>query len=170
MKRFLPPGAEYRLPFILLGAALVAVPFLAIQGENPSVESPFPIWFLITLFIGGWPATAVVAVALPFTFWVSQPDLWAGIAPLHVAPRALYAFTSLCSLAWSIAGQGAAQRHQGHAYATTILVVNAVAATVFTAAATRGHKNQSWVLAFLLHWLFFAWAGSYAFAYMGETP
>lgn len=152
--------------FLVLGGALAAAPFLSMtDGYSHSLPAPF---FLAFAFLGWFGVVSLFL--LPVAFWAWSHQLRAGDDTIPRRSVVLFLLLSVLSLAWTIAGYPYARDFQGLGYARLVTAINVSTPLLLAGILRRNRLSQRWSLAFAFHWLVFAWLGSYAFAYMGETP
>jgi len=132
---------------------------------------PEAIWlsWVKTMVMGlGAIETGTVVMILPVLFIAWNPGLLLGAVRVPVRSLALIGAVALTSCAYMVTFWSSGLGFPGLAYLQMIVALNVAifAVIVVLAVAAIRRPGFRWNLAF--HWLLFAWAGSYAFAWLTE--
>lgn len=155
--------------FLVLGGALAGIPALAMKEPIPGILSPFPVPFLLPVWILG-PAGMGACALLAILFWCWSYQLRRNSPRIPKRSVVLAVVVTALSLAWTAWGFSDAAQWQGTTYAWTVAGLNIVVPLSLACLLRWTRAAPRWGVSFAFHWLLFAWLGSYAFAYLGETP
>ena len=155
--------------FVILGGALAFVPALAMVRNFPGPLSPYPIGFMLPLWLLG-PSGYVSFLLLPMAFWIWSHQLGKGDGGIPRRSGVLLLVFVVLSLIWTIGGYEVARTWQGLLYARLLVAVDLGVPALLAGVLRQSRGRQTWVVSLVFHWLLFAWLGSYAFVYMGELP
>jgi hypothetical protein len=156
----------------LLGAtALGLMAFVAGSSALPATLFPEPVWLSwVKAMVTGLGAigTVLVAMILPLLFIAWNPSLMSGAVLVPVRSLALIGAVALLSCFYMATFWSSGLGFPGLAYLQMIAALNVaiLAVIVVLAVVATRRRDFRWNLAF--HWLLFAWAGSYAFAWLTE--
>lgn len=155
--------------FFLLGGALAGIPALSMTEPVPGILSPFPVPFLVPVWILG-PTGIGASALLAVFFWCWAYQLRRDSPRIPTRSVVLAVVVTALSLGWTAWGFSDAARWQGTTYAWTVASVNFAMPLSLASLLRWTRAAPRWGGSFAFHWLLFAWLGSYAFAYLGETP
>jgi len=148
---------------------LVASQSLGLLGSGaPSIFAPAPMLLVYLLFFGVPFSLAIGMFVL--LFWIWHPRLFAGAVDIPARTIVLAAVSTLLSVLAFVTGWQYAVEYQGHRYAVICLIVSALLFAMCAVSLWGARKNPSFRASLGAHTLLFAWLGSYALPYMGETP
>lgn len=160
---------RHRLSYLLAGISLAAVPVLAMLDNVPGPLSPHPVPFVLASWALGvfWLAACL---ALSAAFWALAPGLARGDGGIRRRSIVFLAIVIVSSLALTAGGYRYGVEYQGLSHAITVSIVNLGLSVVLVASMVAMRRRPSWLASLTWHWVLLAWVGSYAYAYLGETP
>jgi hypothetical protein len=162
-----PAKLSHRLTHVLLGIALVGIALLSCLDPMPGLGSPSPVWVAAPLKL--FPPAAWVVLALYATmYWFGCAQLYYGDPRVPRHSKIIYALAVLAALGWSPLAFNLALRCQGLRVAIVLAGLNVAVGVSLGALLYRLARHPSWPLSVVFHWFFYAWIGSYAFAYLCE--
>ena len=161
--------ARYRLPYLLIGGSLAAVPVLATLDNVPGPLSPHPLPLILASWGLGIYGLAV-CLLFPAAFWALAPGLARGNGTIHSRSILFLAILIVTSLGLTALGYQGGVEYQGLAHSVTVSVVNTALSVALSATLVILRRRSSWLGSLVWHWVLLGWAGSYAFAYLGEAP
>lgn len=157
-----------RRAYRFLGLALALVPVLATLSDPWRPFSPNPIPFVLVRLIGSL-AGYLLFLTLPVGFWL----LLEGTDDMDavVERRSLVVFGLATFFSWFgfLAQFQDAIRDVGVGPVLVVGIVNTAVPVGLAIAYFRNRTRPSWWITFALHWILFAWIGSYAFAWTDRS-
>lgn len=155
--------------FLVFGGLLVAVPYLAFNQRLPSPLSPYPIQFFWPIWFFP-PFGALTLLLPPLFFWAWCRYLLSYTGGVPRRSLVLLLLLAALSLTYTVRGYPYSTQYQSFTYARLVLAINIATPVALYGLFRLAKRTEKWSLAFAFHWLLVAWASSYAFAYLGETP
>ncbi len=156
----------------LLGAtSLGALAFVAGSSALPMTLFPEAVWlsWVKAMVMGlGALGTVTVGVILPILFIAWNPGLLSGAARVPARSLALVGAVALASCAYMVTFWSSGLGFPGLAYIQMIVSINVGIFAVIVVLAVMATRRPGFRWNLALHWLLFAWAGSYAFAWLTE--
>jgi hypothetical protein len=137
-------------------------------GGAPSVFAPASMLLVAPIFFG-FPFALVVGSFVGL-FWIWRPGLFVGEPRLPTRTIVLAVIAALLSALAFVTGWQYAVQYQGYRYAVICLIANGLLQVACAICLWRARKSPSFGTSLAAHTVLFAWLGSYALPYMGETP
>jgi len=157
---------------LLLAAGLVALVVAQalglFGGSSPSIWSPAPFLLVIPAFIGV-PALLVLFLYVAI-FFVWSPRLYRGEPRTPRRTLVLYVVCGILSAASFAEGWQSGIKYEGLAFTATCAAVSAFYFCICSLLLWRSYASPTFIRSLLAQALLFAWIGSYAVVYLGETP
>jgi hypothetical protein len=160
-----------------LRALTVAALFLALivaqalglfGGGSPSIWSPVPFLLVVPAFMGV-PALLVLFVFVA-TFCSWSPALFRGEPSTPRRTIVLYVVCGISSVASFVVGWRSGIEYEGLTYTVTCAVLSAAWFSVCSLFLWRAYASPTFLRSLIAQVTLFAWIGSYAVVYLGETP
>lgn len=158
---------------LLAGLALLGPAYVgAFLSGAPTILSPFPALTIIPALLLAQRHLEHAAALIPtllFLSWNSQLFRGTGKIPKRsyisfVLLTVLSAIYLALSWKWGL-------RYQGPQHTAIVCSINVAWLGLLGLAFRRGLKaDTNFQTSLLLHWMFFAWLGWYAFPWLGELP
>ena len=162
------PAATWTL---LGAAALGGLAFVAGSSALPMALLPEAIWLSVvkTAVMGlGAIGTVIGGVILPVLFIAWNPGLMSGAVRVPTRSLVLVGGVALATCAYMVTFWSSGLGVPGLAYLQQIAVLNVGILAVIVALAVMAIKRPGFRWNLMFHWVLFAWAGSYAFAWLTE--
>ncbi len=161
-----PSAITFAAGFLV--ALITAQSLGAFGGIAPSISSPVPLLLVVPIFLG--VPVAFVVLLFVGLFWVWSPSLFRGEPTIPLRTIILFAVSAVLSLASFAFGWHLGVQYEGATYTVFCALLSVVLFSVCAFLLWRGRTTPSFANSLAAHAALFAWLGSYAFAYLGETP
>lgn len=153
----------------VISLALVVAQALGAFGEgSPTILSPAPLLFVIPAFMD-LPVFLVPFLFLAI-FCVWSPALLRGEARNPRRTLVLYVVFAVLSTAWYVTGWHYGAQYEGLRYTVTCAILSAALFSLCSLLLWRSHASPSFLRSLITQFVIFAWIGSYAVVYLGQTP
>ena len=141
-------------------------------GGSPTLLSPSPFPLVMFGFRGVPFPLLPFLPAAGFLLWNPRTLLGQMSRAGHFPRRtwALLGVLMLLSAAWFALGWRYGVEYEGFTFTVWSAVFSAVLGVATFTAARAATRTQRFVYSWLAHVILFAWAGTYAFPYLGEVP
>jgi hypothetical protein len=149
-------------------AAIVAQALGLFGGASPSIWSPAPLLLVIPALAG----VPVLLVLLSFVavFCVWSPALFRGESSTPRRTTVLYVVFTILSAAFYASSWHYGVQYQGLRHTVTCAVLSASLFSLCSLLLWRSYASPTFFRSLATQFALFAWIGSYAVAYLGETP
>ncbi len=158
---------DARFKTALAGASLVIPAYVGTFSAGvPTLYCPLPALTTLPAFFVYY-AAALIPAAL---FFVWNPGLLHGKPNVPKRTVAAAAVLSVVTVVWFIGSWEYGVEFQGTRYTVRMLLINLAWLAVIWSLILSGLRRPSYRKNLGLHWLMFAWLGTYAFPWLGELP
>lgn len=149
--------------------ALVAAQALGLfGGGSPSILSPAPLLLTIPALMGLPVLLVLFSFLVIFCVW--SPALLRGEASTPRRTIVLYVVFATLSTASYVSGWHNGVQYEGLRYTVTCAVLSAALFSLCSLLLWRSHASPTFLRSLVAQFVLFAWIGSYAVVYLGETP
>lgn len=161
-------------PVRALAVAAVSLALVVAQalglfgGGSPSIWSPAPFLLVIPAFMGVPPLLVLLSFVAIFCVW--SPALLRGESSTPRRTTVLCVAFGVLSAAWYASGWRYGVRYEGLAYTVTCAVLSTALFSFCSLLLWRSHAAPTFLRSLMAQFALFAWIGSYAVVYLGETP
>jgi hypothetical protein len=161
-------------PLKALSVATVCLALVVAQalglfgGGSPSIWSPAPFLLIIPAFMGV-PAVSVLFLFVAI-FCVWSPALLRGESTTPRRTIVLHVVFGILSAASYASGWHYGIQYEGSRYVVTCALLSGVLFSLCSLLLWRSHASPTFVRSLIAQVALFAWIGSYAVVYLGETP
>jgi hypothetical protein len=147
---------------------VVAQALALLGGGAPSIWSPAPLLFVIPAFMGVPPLLVLFLFVAIFCVW--SPALFRGESSTPRRTTGLYAVFGILSAAYYASAWHYGIQYQGSRYTVTCAVLSAALFLLCSLLIWRSRVSPTFLRSLTMQLALFAWIGSYAVVYLGETP
>jgi hypothetical protein len=149
-------------------ALVVAQALGLFGGRSPSIWSPAPFLLVLPAFMGVPALLVLVVFVAIFCFW--SPALFRGEPRNPRRTLVLLIVFGILSAASFIEGWNSGIEYQGLTYTATCALLSATFFSICALLLWRSYSSPTFLRSLITQVALFAWIGSYAVAYLGETP
>jgi hypothetical protein len=149
-------------------ALVVAQALGLLGGGSPSIWSPAPFLLFIPAFMGV-PALLVLFLFVAI-FCVWSPALFRGESSTPRRTIVLYVVFGILSAASYASGWHYGIQYEGLRYTVTCAVLSTALFSLCSLLLWRSYASPTFLRSLTTQFALFAWIGSYAVVYLGETP
>ena len=152
-----------------ISLALVVAQALGLfAGGSPSIWAPAQI-FLVVPALMGVPAILVLLVFVG-TFCAWSPALFRGESSTPRRTTVLFVVFGVLSAASYVSEWHYGIQYEGFRYTVTCAVLSAGLFSLCSMLLWRSYSSPTFLRSLTTQFAVFAWIGSYALVYLGETP
>jgi len=161
-------------PIPALAVAAVSLGLVVAQalglfgGGSPSIWSPAPFPLVIPAFMGVPPLLVLFLFVAIFCVW--SPALVRGESSTPRRTTVLYVVVGILSVVSYATGWHYGIQYEGLRYTVTCAVLSAVLFSLCSLLLWRSYASPTFLRSLTMQFALFAWIGSYAVVYLGETP
>ena len=152
----------------LLLALVVAQAMGLFGGSSPSIWSPAPFLLVIPVLLGVPYLLVLFVFVAIFCFW--SPALFRGEPRTPRRTIVLYVVFGILSAASFVEGWHSGIQYEGLTFTATCAVVSAACFSICSLFIWRSNASPTFLRSLTAQVALFAWIGSYAVVYLGETP
>jgi hypothetical protein len=137
-------------------------------GGSPSIWSPAPFLLVIPAFMGAPVIVVLFAFVAIFCIW--SPALFRGQPSTPRRTVVLYVVFGILSAASFVEGWSSGIQYEGLRFTATCAVSSAACFSLCSLLLWRSYAAPTFLRSLVAQVALFAWIGSYAVVYLGETP
>lgn len=152
---------------VLAGVAELS---LGLAGDStPTLSSPYALPLIVPLGFFGFPRFFIALVyGATFLAWSNQ--LLHGRLEIPRRSRVLFIVSTLLSCTLFVLGWHVGLQYQGRTYVLWSAIFAAAGAAVLLVLLEWNRRTPTFANSALFHFMLFAWLGTYAMPWLGETP